>query len=415
MRAVWLFASKIAPSEAPVLIRGEPGVGKELVAEMIHSQSRRSAGSFIRVPCKGIREADAEARLFGPDHSGVEDENGRGGMLHAAQGGTLFLADVECMPLWAQVRLFNAFQRRCADGGDGLSAAGCDVRLMASTSCDLEALVDDGRFFGGLYYLLNVAAVHVPPLRERREDIKGLAEHFLRETLAKQDIASQGDSLEFHRGGLGMSAEPRLARQPARVGQRGRSCRQHWPTTRRSTAGRLTCGPSKRAGRNGDTISVPFAGNLREIERHIIEEVIRRCRGNKAAAARAWACTGRRFTDCGKNRSSEGEVREAACLRPAATRFCSFSTLAVVAAKLVRRVEQRDHVLRRDAGLDVVDVVEHVPAAGLPRLRDCGGRARGPSPARPRAARAACRSPRPKTRADRQTPPSAPPGPCPSR
>ncbi len=286
MRAVWLFASKIAPTEAPVLIRGEPGVGKELVAEVIHSQSRRSAGSFLRVACKGIRESDASSAFFGPDHSGLEDENGRGGMLHAARGGTLFLAEVEYMPLWAQVRLFNAFQRRCADGGAGVSPAGCDVRLTASTSSDLEALVDDGRFFGGLYYLLNVAAVHVPPLRERREDIQGLAEHFLREALAKQDIGARAipwsfteeawECLRKHDWPGNLLELASVIAHAATLAADGKIDREA-----------IDLGSSKRAGRNGDTISVPFAGNLREIERNIVEEVVRRCCGNKAAAARA--------------------------------------------------------------------------------------------------------------------------------
>ena len=96
---VWLFVSKIATTEAPVLIRGEQGVGKLLVAEMIHAQSRRSAGKLVHIPCKGIREADIEGTLFGSGHLGADGESRRGGMSRFALGGTLFLADVESMPL----------------------------------------------------------------------------------------------------------------------------------------------------------------------------------------------------------------------------------------------------------------------------------------------------------------------------
>ena len=206
-------------------------------------------------------------------------------MLHAARGGTLFLADIECLPFWTQVRLFHAFQRR-GDGCDGLLSAGCDARLMASTSCDLEALAGDGRFFGGLYYLLNVAAVRVPPLCERREDIKGLAEYFLRETLAKQDIRARAIPWSFTQEAwecLLSHDWPGNLLELASVIARAVALADSEKIGRAAIA----CGPSKRAGGDGETISVPLAGNLREIERHIIEEVIRRCRGNKAAAARA--------------------------------------------------------------------------------------------------------------------------------
>ena len=189
MRAVRVFVAKIAPTDAPVLIRGEPGVGEDLVVRAIHQQSTRASRALVHASCKGIPEAQLEAKLFGGQSQDVEGgKQVRNGLLESAHGGTLFLSDIESLPLWAQVRLFDTLQRGYADRLASSESAPPDVRLITSTSCDPEAAMAEGRFYGGLYYLLNVTAVRVPPLRERRQDIKMLVDHYLRHTLLGQRI-----------------------------------------------------------------------------------------------------------------------------------------------------------------------------------------------------------------------------------
>ena len=189
MRALQVFVAKIAPTDVTVLLRGEPGTRRDLVAQAIHRRSRRAGSPLAHVVCKGIYETELEAVLFGHPPQGVEEGGPHcPGLLESARGGTLFLVDVEGLPLWAQVRLFDVFFR--ADAGHFViaQAAPPDVRLIASTSCDLEAAVAEGRFYGGLYYLLNVTSFRVPSLRERRQDLKALVEYYLRKTLAAQGI-----------------------------------------------------------------------------------------------------------------------------------------------------------------------------------------------------------------------------------
>ena len=163
MRAVQVFVAKIAPTDVAVLLRGEPGTRVDLVAQAIHRRSRRAGSPLAHVVCKGIYEAELEAVLFGHQPQGVEESGPHcPGLLESARGGTLFLVDVDGLPLWAQVRLFDVLFRADAGHFASAQAAPPDVRLIASTSCDLEAALAEGRFYAGLYYLLNVTSLAGP-------------------------------------------------------------------------------------------------------------------------------------------------------------------------------------------------------------------------------------------------------------
>ncbi len=287
MRAVRVFVAKIAPTDAPVLIRGEPGVGKGLVVQAIHQQSTRASRALVHASCKGIPEAQLEAKLFGGQPQDVEDaKQVRHGLLESAQGGTLFLSDVESLPLWAQVRLFDTLQGGYADRLASSESAPPDVRLIASTSCDLEAAVAEGRFYGGLYYLLNVTAVRVPPLRERRQDIKMLVDHYLRHTLLGRRI----DAGKTPWGFTEEAWQCLLNHDwPGNLPELAGVVAHAVALTDGRTIGKdvVACSPHRPEPRGDDAVSVPLTGKLCEIERHVIEEVIQRCGGNKAAAARA--------------------------------------------------------------------------------------------------------------------------------
>lgn len=168
----------IAKTESSVLIRGESGSGKELIAKAIHQAGKRHAHRFVALNCGAISESLLEAELFGsaPSHNGA----GRDGLLRAAEGGTLFLDEVGDMPPALQIKLVRVLQENHGSGVDG-NAGAVDVRIIAATQRDLDAAVAEGRFRDDLFYRLNVVSLDVPPLRERREDIPLLAAHFFGE------------------------------------------------------------------------------------------------------------------------------------------------------------------------------------------------------------------------------------------
>jgi Nif-specific regulatory protein len=170
---------KIARTDSPVLVLGESGVGKELFAEEVHRRSNRAHGPFVSVNCAAMPVGLAESELFGHvkgAFSGAETD--RKGRLELAEGGTLFLdeiADVE-LPIQAKLLRFLAEKSFEKVGGDVSLTA--DVRIVAATNKNLESLIEDGLFRKDLYYRLNVLPVRVPPLRERGDDIRRLAEFF---------------------------------------------------------------------------------------------------------------------------------------------------------------------------------------------------------------------------------------------
>lgn len=171
---------KLSRSESTVLITGESGTGKELAAKVIHYQSKRGRGPFIAVNCAAIPEALLEAELFGHEKgafTGAHQQ--RMGRFESAAGGTAFLDEIGDMPLAMQTKILRVLQDRTFERVGGVKTMHVDIRLIAATNRDLSAAVKDGVFREDLYYRLNVVPVHIPPLRERREDIPVLAEHSL--------------------------------------------------------------------------------------------------------------------------------------------------------------------------------------------------------------------------------------------
>ena len=288
LRDILDLVRKIAGAQVPVLIQGEMGVGKQTIAREIHRQSRRAAGPFVHVVCGSLRESDLEERLFGQSwDSSRRGTEGPAGLLESSQSSTLFLDGVGQLPLWAQVKLLDALQ--CSSGrnreNDAIGPA--QARVIASTTCDLEPSVAENRFYSGLYYYLNAVRIDVPPLRHRQEDISALAEHLLAAAASK--LCPPRDRLPWR-----FSEEARQS-----------LLRCDWPGNVLQLAAAVTravmlaegpeIGPACVAGLpssvrqppDSETIPVSLAGGLKEMELSLINEVIRRCRGNKAAAARA--------------------------------------------------------------------------------------------------------------------------------
>jgi len=179
--------SQVAPSEATVLITGESGTGKELIAAAIHFNSSRRDGPFVQLNCAAITETLLESELFGHEKGAFTGaERRREGRFHQADGGSLFLDEVSEMPLSMQVKLLRVLQEREFTRVGGDAPLRVDVRLIAATNRHLPDLIAAGKFREDLFYRLNVVGLIAPPLRERREDIPLLVQHFL-ETFAQRN------------------------------------------------------------------------------------------------------------------------------------------------------------------------------------------------------------------------------------
>jgi len=174
------LARTVAPTDSTVLITGESGTGKEVLAKYMHQLSDRVDGPFLSINCGALPESLLESELFGHVKGSftgaVKDRNG---LLVAAEGGTFFLDEVGEMSPQTQVKLLRALQEREVIPVGATAAVPVNVRIIAATNRDLEEQIRKGDFRSDLYYRLNVIAVHLPPLRERRDDIPVLAQHFL--------------------------------------------------------------------------------------------------------------------------------------------------------------------------------------------------------------------------------------------
>jgi transcriptional regulator with GAF, ATPase, and Fis domain len=180
MRAVFEFLRVIGNSESTVLVTGESGTGKEVTATLIHQSSRRRHHPFVAVSCALFSETLIESELFGHERGAftgaIKDRPGR---FELAEGGTIFLDDIDDIPLSMQVKLLRVLQNRTIERLGGTRTIAVNVRIIAGTKRDLKQMVADGKFREDLFYRLNVLPVVLPPLRERREDIPVLMEHFL--------------------------------------------------------------------------------------------------------------------------------------------------------------------------------------------------------------------------------------------
>jgi two-component system response regulator HydG len=172
--------TQVAPSEATVLITGESGTGKEMIAGAIHFNSRRKEGPFVKINCAAITETLLESELFGHEKGAFTGaERRKEGKFRQANRGSIFLDEVSEMSLAMQVKLLRVLQEREIVRVGGEDVIKIDVRVIAATNKDLIREIQAGRFREDLYYRLNVVTLHVPPLRERKEDIPLIAQHFL--------------------------------------------------------------------------------------------------------------------------------------------------------------------------------------------------------------------------------------------
>jgi DNA-binding NtrC family response regulator len=189
MRQVLARIHAVAGTDTTVLIQGESGTGKELAARAIHETSFRASGPFVAVSCAALPKDLVEAELFGHEagaFTGAAKQ--RIGRPELAHGGTLFLDDVDDIPLGVQVKLLRVLQERTFERIGGERSISVNIRVIAATKHDLAAMVEAGEFRQDLFYRLNVVPLHMPPLRERLDDIPLLARHFLEKIAVKLNV-----------------------------------------------------------------------------------------------------------------------------------------------------------------------------------------------------------------------------------
>ena len=286
-------ASRIALGRLSILVIGETGVGKERFAERIHEMSPRRAASFMRINCSAISEPLLEAELFGNEASS------KPGGIELADGGTAFLSDIDQLPPGLQQKLLRAIEDAAVRRGNAPRARPVDVRYVASTSKDLGAEVDAGRFRRDLYFRLAGATFAIPPLRERRDEVLPLAEQFVASASAPlgRSFSLSEDAKQWltSHDWPGNIRELRNACERAVLLATGAMIERHHLTTIDDPATR----PPNQRARASATIPPPFAirapsaddmpsqvrATVAELEKQRILEALERCAGNQTRAA----------------------------------------------------------------------------------------------------------------------------------
>ena len=180
LQEVFKILSKVAPTDSTVLVTGESGTGKELLVRALHKNSRRASRPFVPINCGAIPKELLESELFGHEKGAFTHAiRSRPGRFELADGGTIFLDEIGEMDLALQVKILRALQEKEIERVGGTQIKKVDVRVVAATNKDLEQEVEAGRFREDLFYRLNVIPLHLPPLRERGQDIMLLAEFFI--------------------------------------------------------------------------------------------------------------------------------------------------------------------------------------------------------------------------------------------
>ncbi|HEY0872076.1 MAG TPA: sigma-54 dependent transcriptional regulator [Vicinamibacterales bacterium] len=314
MRAVFDYINHVAGGQSTVLITGESGTGKEVIASAIHAQSSRRGGPFVAVSCALFADTLIESELFGHERGAFTGAtHSRPGRFERAEGGTIFLDDIDDVPLAMQVKLLRVLQTRRIERLGSVRSLPVDVRVLAGSKRPLQKMVADGQFREDLFYRLNVISVDLPPLRERLEDLPLLVTHFLDRFYARRgectppisDAVMQAflaydwpgnvrelenvceriaESAVCGRVGIGCVAASVLFHRPpdAEIAAAVRSDGAERPAARPAESARPPAAP-QRPWTDG---AFSLDDHLRKEEARLIAQAIAESGGNKSRAAR---------------------------------------------------------------------------------------------------------------------------------
>jgi DNA-binding NtrC family response regulator len=285
MRTVVELVGKVAASEnTTVLVRGESGVGKEVVAQAIHAQSARSDAPFLAINCTALPETLLESELFGHEKGAFTDARERKlGLLELADRGTVLLDEIGDLPPGAQAKLLRFLETRTFKRVGGVRDTSVDVRVIASTNKDLEAAVRDGSFRRDLFYRLNVVPIVIPPLRDRADDVEPLAAYFLEQ----MTTSIRRPARTLSKDALGMLARyawPGNVRELRNVIERATILEESSEILPEHLPDELRLGSRALDLEPGYTL--PAGGiDLEQLERDLIKQALDQASGNKTRAA----------------------------------------------------------------------------------------------------------------------------------
>jgi len=301
MQDVFDLVETVAPTNSTILVTGESGTGKELIARAVHANSLRRDQAFVALNCGALPETLLESELFGHMRGAFTGAaTTKKGLIEAAERGTVFLDEISEMSTMMQVKLLRVLQERKVRRVGGTEEIDADIRIIAATNRDLARSVSEGGFREDLYYRINVIPIHLPPLRERREDITPLAEHFVakyREQMGKAVTGLTPEALQW----LEAAEWPGNVRQLENVIERAVALERNPLIQVASLPSEQ--GP-KAPGRNGTAASDPtelpengldLPRHLEAQERELVSQALRQSGGRHDRAARLLAISPRQF------------------------------------------------------------------------------------------------------------------------
>src|SRR5690242_1608247 len=288
MQEIFAAIERVAPTRATVLLAGESGVGKDLIARAIHFHSPRRDRPLVKINCTAIPENLMESELFGYEKGAFTGANtSKPGKFEQADSGTVFLDEIGDVPASIQVKLLRVLQEREFERLGSNLTRHIDVRLVAATNQDLRAALEQGTFREDLYYRLNVVPINIPPLRERKQDIPFLANHFVRKLapdtgsrVERITDAAMEKLMAYHWPGNVRELENVIERSLVMVSG----------TELDASDIKLESAPRPRP-QSGDAHFLPEGVTLDEYEQEIIREALKRADGNKSQAARLLGLT----------------------------------------------------------------------------------------------------------------------------
>ncbi len=282
MRQIVEMVQRVAPTETTVLILGESGTGKELIARAIHANSPRAEGPFVAINCAAIPENLLESELFGHVRGAFTGAiRDRIGKFEAADGGTLFLDEIGEMRPDLQVKILRALEERTVERVGDNRPIRVDVRVLAATNRDLTKAIQAGEFREDLYYRLNVVPLHIPPLRERREDIRALTQHFLKSLGAPSRLQVEPEAFRA----LETYAWPGNVRELENALERALIFQREGAITLADLPDSIRAPKAKEAA--ALPVDLPDAGlSLEEVEKELILRALQKHDWNQSRAAR---------------------------------------------------------------------------------------------------------------------------------